>query len=63
MPQTQGHPAARFLPYSDLPPNLYAHKHVFVSTLMLAACATLVLSPRSWRLSTTKERPLSKFAP
>ncbi|KAF8574897.1 hypothetical protein K439DRAFT_1641867 [Ramaria rubella] len=62
MPQTQGHPAARFLPYSDLPPNLYAHKHVFVSTLTLATWATLLMSPCSWPLSRTKERSSLNFA-
>lgn len=38
-------------PSLKYPPHLSAHKYFFVCTLTVVAWDTLVLSPRTWRLS------------
>ncbi|KAF8635996.1 hypothetical protein AX15_000158 [Amanita polypyramis BW_CC] len=48
-------------PSLDLPARLSAHKYFFVCTLTVAAWDTLVLSPRTWRLTRTQGWPLLKI--
>ncbi|KAG6876303.1 hypothetical protein C0993_004170 [Termitomyces sp. T159_Od127] len=53
-------PLAALPPSLNLPPHLSAHKYFLVCTLTVAAWDTLVLTPRSWRLSKTPGWPVFK---